>query len=47
MRVEQQEMATDLEERQDQTSEATLLFSQYAQRLYGERRSAYLAIRLR
>ncbi|MFD3844169.1 ABC-three component system protein, partial [Streptomyces sp. NPDC058642] len=40
----QQDVTTDLDERADQTAEATLLFSQYAQRLYGEGREAYLAI---
>ncbi|MEU5638304.1 ABC-three component system protein [Streptomyces milbemycinicus] len=40
----QQAVTTDLDERAEQTSEATLLFSQYAQRLYGEGREAYLAI---
>jgi uncharacterized protein YydD (DUF2326 family) len=40
----QQALTTDLDERQQQTEEATLLFSQYAQRLYGEGREAYLAI---
>lgn len=34
----------DLRERRQQTDEAILLFSQYAQRLYGEGREAYLAI---
>ncbi|MEV6654871.1 DUF2326 domain-containing protein [Streptomyces sp. NPDC051219] len=37
-------MDTDLQERRQQTNEAILLFSQYAQRLYGEGREAYLAI---
>ncbi|MEU5611302.1 ABC-three component system protein [Streptomyces sparsogenes] len=40
----QQAVTTDLDERAEQTTEATLLFSQYAQRLYGEGREAYLAI---
>jgi uncharacterized protein YydD (DUF2326 family) len=40
----QQAVTTDLDEREQQTEEATLLFSQYAQRLYGEGREAYLAI---
>ncbi|MEV0535577.1 ABC-three component system protein [Kitasatospora sp. NPDC050463] len=41
----QQEMAVDLEDRQLQTAEATLLFAEYAQRLYGQdRRRGYLAI---
>ncbi|WSW01785.1 DUF2326 domain-containing protein [Streptomyces sp. NBC_01006] len=34
----------DLRERRQQTDEAILLFSRYAQRLYGEGRGAYLAI---
>ncbi|WP_331768181.1 ABC-three component system protein [Embleya sp. NBC_00896] len=40
----EQAVATDLNERAQQTAEATLLFSRYAQRLYGEGREAYLAI---
>ncbi|WP_329005793.1 DUF2326 domain-containing protein [Kribbella sp. NBC_00709] len=40
----QQAVTTDLDERAEQTTEATLLFSGYAQRLYGEGREAYLAI---
>jgi uncharacterized protein YydD (DUF2326 family) len=40
----QQAVTTDLDERAEQTAEATLLFSQYAQRLYGQGREAYLAI---
>ncbi|MFI0592397.1 ABC-three component system protein [Streptomyces griseus] len=40
----QQAVSTDLDERFEHTSEATLLFSQYAQRLYGQGREAYLAI---
>jgi uncharacterized protein YydD (DUF2326 family) len=40
----QQAVDTDLQERQQQTNEAILLFSRYAQRLYGEGREAYLAI---
>ncbi|MFE6555469.1 ABC-three component system protein [Streptomyces sp. NPDC057746] len=40
----QQAVDTDLQERQQQTNEAILLFSQYAQRLYGQGREAYLAI---
>ncbi|MFD3780289.1 ABC-three component system protein [Streptomyces sp. NPDC058612] len=40
----QQAVDTDLQERRQQTNEAILLFSQYAQRLYGEGREAYLAI---
>lgn len=39
----QQAVTTDLEERAEQTAEATLPFSQYAQRLYGQGRGAYLA----
>ncbi|MFE5092316.1 hypothetical protein ACFRCI_18495 [Streptomyces sp. NPDC056638] len=34
----------DLQERRRQTDEAILLFSHYAQRLYGEGRETYLAI---
>jgi uncharacterized protein YydD (DUF2326 family) len=45
MRLElQEEMTHDLDERVVQTSEATLLFGEFAQALYGEGRSAYLAI---
>jgi uncharacterized protein YydD (DUF2326 family) len=45
MRIElQEEMTRDLEARSAQTSEATLLFGEFAQALYGEGRSAYLAI---
>jgi uncharacterized protein YydD (DUF2326 family) len=40
----QQAVDTDLQERRRQTDEAILLFSHYAQRLYGEGREAYLAI---
>src|SRR5690606_39085238 len=40
----QQEIVSDLQERRRQTDEAILLFSQYAQRLYGQGREAYLAI---
>ncbi|MFI6581750.1 ABC-three component system protein [Embleya sp. NPDC050493] len=40
----QQSLAADLGERRMQTEEATLLFSEFAQRLYGHGRSAYLAI---
>jgi len=40
----EQAVTTDLNERAQQTEEATLLFSRYAQRLYGEGREAYLAI---
>ncbi|MEK8141664.1 ABC-three component system protein [Streptomyces sp. M10(2022)] len=40
----QQAVDLDLRERRQQTGEAILLFSQYAQRLYGEGREAYLAI---
>jgi uncharacterized protein YydD (DUF2326 family) len=41
----QQEMAVDLEDRQSQIAEATLLFAEYAQRLYGQdRRGSYLVI---
>lgn len=40
----QEEMTRDLDERVAQTSEATLLFGEFAQALYGEGRSAYLAI---
>ncbi|MFJ2444398.1 ABC-three component system protein [Streptomyces sp. NPDC087658] len=40
----QQAVSTDLDERFEHTTEATLLFSQYAQRLYGQGREAYLAI---
>lgn len=44
-RVElKQAMHTDLDERQEQRQEATLLFSDYAQRLYGRGRQAYLAV---
>lgn len=44
-RVElQQEIATDLEERNARVSHATLLFDQYAQRLYGTGHPGYLAI---
>lgn len=45
MRLElQEEMIHDLDERVVQTSEATLLFGEFAQALYGEGRAAYLAI---
>ena len=45
MRLElQEDMTHDLEARSVQTSEATLLFGEFAQALYGEGRSAYLAI---
>lgn len=40
----QQAVDLDLRERRRQTDEAILLFSRYAQRLYGEGREAYLAI---
>ncbi|MFJ8856759.1 hypothetical protein, partial [Streptomyces sp. NPDC102437] len=40
----QQAVDLDLQERRQQTGEAILLFSQCAQRLYGEGREAYLAI---
>ncbi|MFE5143937.1 ABC-three component system protein [Streptomyces fagopyri] len=40
----QQSVDLDLRERRRQTGEAILLFSRYAQRLYGEGREAYLAI---
>lgn len=39
-----QEIADDLSERREQTSEATVLFNEFAQRLYSEARGAYLAI---
>ncbi|MFJ5227561.1 ABC-three component system protein [Streptomyces sp. NPDC088400] len=41
----EQAVNNDLEERLQQTDEATLLFSQFAERLYRERRQAYLAIK--
>ncbi len=41
----QQELLTDLDERERQTSEATRLFLSYAQALYGDGREAYLAFR--
>jgi uncharacterized protein YydD (DUF2326 family) len=45
MRLQMQEhMSRDLEERITQTTEATLLFGEYAQTLYGQGREAYLAI---
>jgi uncharacterized protein YydD (DUF2326 family) len=40
----QEEMTGDLNQRAVQTNEATLLFGEFAQALYGGRRSAYLAI---
>lgn len=40
----QDEMTRDLDGREAQTAEATLLFGEFAQHLYGEGRSAYLAI---
>jgi uncharacterized protein YydD (DUF2326 family) len=40
----QDDMAHDLEGRAAQTAEATLLFGEFAQQLYGDGRSAYLAI---
>ncbi|WP_103501647.1 MULTISPECIES: ABC-three component system protein [unclassified Streptomyces] len=40
----QQALMTDLNERVEQTDEAVLLFSRYAQELYGTGREAYLAI---
>ncbi|GAB2961023.1 ABC-three component system protein [Streptomyces heilongjiangensis] len=40
----QEAMAVDLDERQAQTSEAILLFAEYARRLYGPEHEAYLAI---
>jgi len=44
-RVElQQEISTDLNERQAYVSQATLLFDKHAQRLYGTGRRGYLAI---
>ena len=44
-RVElQQEISNDLVERQDRVVQATLLFDQYAQRLYGTGRRGYLII---
>ncbi|MFD0688454.1 ABC-three component system protein [Actinomadura fibrosa] len=45
MRLEvEEQMATDLEERAGRIREATLLFDQFAKKLYGEERSGYLAI---
>ncbi|GAA1664221.1 hypothetical protein GCM10009733_072470 [Nonomuraea maheshkhaliensis] len=45
MRVQiEDEMAADLEDRATQSSEATLLFDQFAKKLYGEQRAGYLAI---
>ncbi|MFJ4682757.1 ABC-three component system protein [Streptomyces sp. NPDC088789] len=45
-RVELQEaLELDLEERGEQTREATWLFSRFARRLYGQGREAYLTIR--
>ncbi|WP_171162541.1 ABC-three component system protein [Streptomyces sp. I05A-00742] len=45
-RVELQEaLELDLEERGEQTREATWLFSRFARRLYGQDRDAYLTIR--
>ncbi|MFE6063708.1 ABC-three component system protein [Streptomyces sp. NPDC056431] len=45
-RVELQEtLERDLEERGEQTREATWLFSRFARRLYGQDRDAYLTIR--
>jgi uncharacterized protein YydD (DUF2326 family) len=45
MRLQMQaDMTRDLEERVSQTTEATLLFGEYAQALYGQGREAYLAI---
>ncbi|MFF3014022.1 ABC-three component system protein [Streptomyces sp. NPDC057939] len=45
-RVELQEaLEVDLEERGEQTREATWLFSRFARRLYGQDRDAYLTIR--
>lgn len=40
----QQEIRTDLEEREARISQATLLFDQFAQRLYGTGRRGYLAV---
>ncbi|MGW0829733.1 ABC-three component system protein [Streptomyces prunicolor] len=40
----QEAMAVDLDERQEQTREAILLFADYARRLYGPEHEAYLAI---
>lgn len=40
----QEAMAVDLDERQEQTREAILLFAEYARRLYGPEHEAYLAI---
>ncbi|MGW7363400.1 ABC-three component system protein [Streptomyces sp. NPDC054841] len=40
----QEAMDTDLNERQEQTREAILLFAEYARRLYGPEHSAWLAI---
>lgn len=45
MRVEiEEQMVEDLQEREAQTSEATLLFDAFAKRLYGEERGGYLAM---
>ncbi|GAB3958032.1 hypothetical protein GCM10029978_001960 [Actinoallomurus acanthiterrae] len=45
MRLEvEEEMAADLEDRESRTREATLLFDEFAKRLYGEERGGYLAI---
>ncbi|WP_030018967.1 ABC-three component system protein [Streptomyces monomycini] len=45
-RVElQEELELDLEERGEQTREATWLFARFARRLYGQDRQAYLTIR--
>ncbi|WP_405713663.1 DUF2326 domain-containing protein [Streptomyces xanthophaeus] len=40
----QEELALDLEERGEQTREATWMFSRFARRLYGQDREAYLRI---
>ncbi|MFK0252594.1 ABC-three component system protein [Streptomyces sp. NPDC090445] len=40
----QEELALDLEERAEQTREATWMFSRFARRLYGQDREAYLRI---
>jgi uncharacterized protein YydD (DUF2326 family) len=40
----QQEIRTDLEEREARITQATLLFDQFAQRLYGTGRRGYLAV---
>jgi uncharacterized protein YydD (DUF2326 family) len=40
----EEQMTTDLEEREAQIREATLLFDEFAKNLYGDERSGYLAI---